>query len=152
MIDPKIYSALQLWANQVVQAAKANLKSAGRFATGTLYDSISYTITPDGDVNFFYEDYGNYVESGRKPGARMPPVGPIMQWAKVKGLPQFRDKKGRFISNESRGWIIAKAIGRDGFRPVKFFSNAFDIAIEEYPITIIEDVIAKKIEDSLPKE
>jgi hypothetical protein len=148
MIDPTIYKALQQWALQVVQLAKANLRGADRFATGTLYDSISYKITPDGDVDFFYEDYGDYVESGRKPGSRMPPVGPIMQWATAKRLPQFRDKKGRFISNESRGWLIARAIGRDGFRPVKFFSDAFDIAIEEYPVTVIEDSIAKEIENA----
>jgi len=146
MIDPKIYNAIQKWALQVIQLAKANLRGANRFATGTLYDSITFKISPEGDVDFLYEDYGDYVESGRKPGSRMPPVEPIMAWATAKRLPQFRDKKGRFISNEARGWLIARAIGRDGFRPVKFFSDAFDIAIEEYPVTVIEDSIAKQIE------
>ena len=147
MITPEIYNALQQWAINVVTLAKANLQNAGRVATGTLYESIGYEITPDGDVLFSYEDYGDYVESGRKPGSRMPPVAPIAAWAKVKGLPQFRDKKGRFLSNEQRGWILAKAIARDGFRPVRFFSDAFDLAIQEYPEDFIAAELAKQIEN-----
>ena len=60
-----------------------------------------------------------------------------------------RDKKGRFISNEARAFIIAKAIGRDGFRPVKFFNDALDLALNEYPVDAIEQAIVNKIESDL---
>jgi hypothetical protein len=145
-LSPKITNILQQWANNVVVIAQANLKNAGRFASGELYKSISYTITPEGDVNFSYEDYGEYVQSGRRPGARMPPIEPIKKWARIKGLPQFRDKKGKFISNEARAFIIARAIGRDGFRPVKFFDDALELALKEYPADALIDVIAEEFE------
>lgn len=150
MVDPNIYNALNEWAVQVVQLARNNLKNAGKVATGVLYDSISFKITQDGDVQFYYEDYGDNVEAGRKPGSRMPPVQKIIAWAKIKGLPQFRDKEtGRYLSHEQRGWMIAKAVARDGFRPIRFFSEAFDLAINQYPVEKIEDIIEKNIEKSM---
>lgn len=149
MIDPLIYNALNQWAVQVVQLARNNLKNAGKVATGVLYDSISFQITQEAEVKFYYEEYGDNVEAGRKPGSRMPPVQKIITWAKIKGLPQFRDKEtGRYLSHEARGWMIAKAVARDGFRPIRFFSEAFDLAIEQYPTEMIEEILAKNVENT----
>ncbi len=114
-MSPEEYNVYNNWGAQVVAQAKANLRQKNKIATGELYDSISYEVDPKGGVTFYYEDYGEYVESGRKKGI-MPPVGPLIQWAKIKGLEQFRDKKGRFISNEQRGWAIAMGIKKNGIK------------------------------------
>lgn len=39
------------------------------------------------DYNLFYNDYLEYIESGRKPFARKVPVQALIQWARRKGIP-----------------------------------------------------------------
>ena len=69
-------------------------------------------------------DYYYFVEQGRKPG-RFPPLNMISTWARVKKeIPQFRDKKGRFISNESRAFLIGQSIATYGFGATPFIDKA----------------------------
>jgi hypothetical protein len=74
-------------------------------------------------------DYYFFVEQGRKPG-RYPPLNMISTWARVKkGIPQFRDKKGRFISNEQRTFLIARSIAKYGFGATPFIDNAVNAVL-----------------------
>ena len=146
---PELTKAKAAWANHVCILAKNNLVRAHKIAVGTLMNSITYTINiQTGAVEFYYETYGEYVESGRKPGARMPPLGPILQWAKVKGM-KGRDKKtGRFITDKSLAWAIATAIKRDGIPAYPFFDMALAQATEQlYPE--LENAIVKDLENQL---
>jgi hypothetical protein len=69
-------------------------------------------------------DYYYFVEQGRKPG-RFPPLNMIRTWARVKKeVPQFRDKKGRFISNETRAYLIGRSIATYGFGGTPFIDGA----------------------------
>jgi len=70
--------------------------------------------------------YAKYVNYGRRAGAKMPPIEPIMEWAKSRGLPQWRTSSGKYMSNESRAWLISRKIGRDGIKPIPFFDIFFD--------------------------
>ena len=54
------------WAKDVVKLAKSNLIRGKKATPGTLMKSISYTIDPRTlQIDFYYEDYGEYVEMGR---------------------------------------------------------------------------------------
>lgn len=85
-----------------------------------LYNSISTTITEETNKIVFritMVQYGQYVESGRAAGKRMPPVNAIIKWIKSRHL-QGRDKKtGKFITHESFAWGIRKNIQKFGIRP-----------------------------------
>lgn len=132
----------ELWAKEVVKLAKSNLIRGKKNKPGTLLKSISYTIDQNLNIDFYYEDYGEYVESGRRKGARMPPQGPIAKWAKLRGLPKFRNKKGRYISNESRAFILAKSISIKGIKPFPFFTDAIEDSITKLQ-SELEDYIAQ---------
>lgn len=147
MIGPATYNAQLEWANQVVLLAKANLVRGRKIATGTLYNSVSYEVNRStGEIDFYYDDEGNFVESGRKPG-KFPPPQAIAKWAKIKGIPQFRDKKGRYISNDSRAFLLSRAIAKKGIRPFPFFTDALDQATQQL-YNNLEDALVKDIEDS----
>lgn len=93
--------------------------------TENLKKDISYRVVEkDGDYTLAFEipGYGIFVDEGRRAGAKMPPVDVIEKWAKKKGLPQFRDDRGRFTTNKSRAFLIARAIGRDGIKPRPFIN------------------------------
>lgn len=146
-MSPEEYNVYNNWGAQVVAQAKANLRQKNKIATGDLLDSISYEVDPKGGVTFYYEDYGEYVESGRKKGI-MPPVGPLIQWAKIKGLEQFRDKKGRFISNEQRGWMIAMGIKKNGIKAFPFYQDAIDQSMNDLAYQL-EEAVAIAVESDI---
>ncbi len=148
MIGPATYNAEVEWAQQVVALAKANLIRGRKIAAGTLYNSVSYNVNfSTGEIQFFYAQEGEFVESGRKPG-RFPPPQAIERWAKIKGIPRFRDKKGRYISNDARTFLLSRAIAKKGIRPFPFFTDAIERATQQL-YNNLEDALVKDLEDSL---
>lgn len=69
-------------------------------------------------------DYYYWVDQGRKPSFKYPPLDEIRAWTIAKPLPQFRDKKGRFISNKTRTFLTARSIKEYGFKGINFLSKA----------------------------
>lgn len=73
-----------------------------------------------------------YVENGRRAGARMPPLAPLMKWMRVKGLAHAgRDARGRFATAQvaddalrGAAFILARAIARRGLRGRNILKNA----------------------------
>lgn len=85
-------------------------------ATGELERSLAYQVTWNGssfEVDFTMVDYGVYVDRGRRPG-KQPPIGPIKEWARVRGLP------------ESIAFPVARTIGREGIAARPFFGSSVD--------------------------
>jgi hypothetical protein len=78
----------------------------------------------------------------------MPPVGPLIQWAKIKGLAQFRNDKGRFISNEQRGWAIAFGIKKNGIKAFPFYQDAIDQSMNDLEYQL-EEAIAQAAESDI---
>jgi len=149
MIGPKTYNAEVQWAIQVVNLAKQNLIRGKKIAAGTLLNSIAYQVNQStGEIQFSYAEEGDFVQAGRRRGARMPPPGAIAKWAKQKGIPQFRDKKGRFISNDSRTFLLSRSIAIKGIRPYPFFDDAVEQATEQL-YNDLEDALVLDIEDQL---
>jgi len=91
--------------------------------TDNLKNSLTYKITPDKNgwiLSFEFPDYAIFVNDGRKPNSKQPPIEPIKKWAIQKGLPDWKDDRGKFISENSRAFLIARAIGRRGIKPIPF--------------------------------
>lgn len=77
-----------------------------------IYREIDVIATHDGDLvfDFMLNNYLKYIESGRRAGAKMPPVKPIEDWAKKHGIP----------TDNSTIFLIRRAISREGIasRPI----------------------------------
>jgi hypothetical protein len=148
-IGPKLYQTSVEWAQHVVTLAKANLIRGKKVAAGTLYNSVSYSVNKlTGEIEFYYAEEGEFVESGRRKNSRFPPPGAIAKWAKEKGIPQFRDKKGRYISNDSRTFLLSRSIAIKGIKPFPFFTDAVEQATQQL-YNDLEDALIKDLEDSL---
>ena len=77
----------------------------------------------DGDsivVNLMLNHYVKYIESGRRRGAAMPPVEPIIRWMRKHHIP----------TDNSTVFLIRRAISRDGIKPRPFMEKAME-AIDE---------------------
>jgi len=156
MIVPEVYNAYNKWASMVVGQAKANLLRGKKDATKKLSNSIVYEIVsdPNGDfgagVEFYYLDYGDNVEWGRKkyPNRGINPEGEffskLLNWIKVKPIPRFRDKKGRYISYQSQAFLIGRAINKKGIKPFPFMTDAVEQSQNDL-LYMLEEALADAI-------
>lgn len=83
-----------------------------------LYRELSVRSTSDGDLVFdlMLNDYIQYIENGRRKGAKFPPIEPILQWCRKKGLP----------TDNSTIFLIRRAISRDGIAARPIMARVFD--------------------------
>ena len=142
--------AMQKFGGNVVKEGRSILKKKKKTTSrNTLYNDFDYLVTATKDevtLEFQFggaEDYwqfvdegvrgvGGYKGSGKmrgqgspfKYGSKMPPRQPLINWIKNKPI-KGRDKKGRFITNNSLGFLIQRAIYQRGLTRTQFFSKPF---------------------------
>ena len=136
------YNTLVEWASNVTAQAKANILRKNKVATGNLYESITFDVLPDGTVDFYYDDAGDFVESGRRKGARFPPPAPILKWIKIKGIKGRDTKTGRFIKDKALVFLFQRAISRDGIKAVPFMQLAIDKATQQLMVELEQSIAA----------
>ena len=109
------------------------------------YKNLKVIAKNDGDLVFdiILNDYLEFIESGRRKGADMPPVEPIVRWARSRGIP----------TDNSTIFLIRRAISRDGIAPRPFMATVMEqIALNmENLYDKIFDEITKLINDFFNK-
>lgn len=82
------------------------------------YKNLKVIAKNDGDLVFdiILNDYLEFIESGRRKGADMPPVEAIVEWAKKHGIP----------TDNSTIFLIRRAISRDGIAPRPFMATVME--------------------------
>ena len=101
---------LTVFAKDTIAGMVRTIKNKNKVATGNLIRSFGYkvvTTLKDISVEIDFDDYGEFVDEGRKPG-KQPPVSAIAKWCQVKGIPT------------SAAFPIAKAIGKKGIKGIHF--------------------------------
>lgn len=112
--------AMDKYGQALVIEIVKELKNADKVATGALARSIDYELIEALDsiaVNILALDYMDVVDGGRRKGAKAPPTDKIVKWMKVKKI-RGRDKRGRFIKDNSAAFLIARSIGKRGIKGV----------------------------------
>lgn len=110
-----------------------------------IYKNLQVIAKNDGDLVFdiLLNDYLTYIESGRRKGAKMPPVEPIVRWARSRGIP----------TDNSTIFLIRRAISRDGIRPRPFMATVMeqiDLDMPNWYDKIFDEII-KLINDFFNK-
>lgn len=105
-----------------------------------LHDESNVQADSIEDYNLFYNDYLEYIESGRKPFARKVPVRALVEWARRKG-----------VSDDSNTiYAIRESIYQKGIkaRPIlQYFEQELDDLWESDLSDKIFDTITKKLDD-----
>jgi len=155
--------AMQKLGSNVIKEGRSILKKKNKQTKqNTLYNDFDYLVTAsDSSVTLEFEfggaeDYWAFVDEGvrgaggfkgsgkmRGQGSpfkfstKMPPRQPLINWIKNKPI-KGRDKKGRFISNESLGFLIQRAIYQRGLTRTQFFSKPFTQELDNQMENITE--------------
>ena len=100
--------------------------------------NVTYSIS-NNTVIINIPSYAIFIEQGRRPLSKMPPLNVILAWVKRKRI-KGRDKKsGRFIKDNVLVFLIARAIARRGIRPRPFLKKANQIIGNEVAETFALD-------------
>ena len=149
MKAPSLENFLKTFGNKVVDEAKKSLKKQkGDTALG---QSIRVKVVPTAtgfDTMFYMNDYGTYLDEGvsgtkvshsftdakgktRKSSYsytnKQPPSGIIEKWIKKKGIKGRSSKTGRFITNKSLSFLIARSIKLKGLKSLSFFQKPLGV-------------------------
>lgn len=112
----KLYQTLKDIGSDYVKNLKLDIQNKDKIATGDLYNSINYEILPErGDkliLLLYAASHLEYVQNGRRPGAKPPPYRKLIPWINVRGI-KFQGK-----STNTTAIIIARSIGKKGIKPV----------------------------------
>ena len=133
---------------EVVQAIRVELARVGlvpsRLATSTQFKAAATQVA------VLMADYYRFVESGRKPGSRMPPEAPILAWMKREGIARGRENEILYA--------IRKSIAIKGIRPRPFLLRAVREAganripqVFRFEVAAIGEEYAQNLKDTLQK-
>ncbi len=69
----------------------------------------------------------------------MPPLAPLIKWAKFRNI-RLRDNKGKFAKGNYRtiGFILQKRIFAQGIKPSLFFTKPFTRAFKNLPEEVVD--------------
>tara|TARA_R110002012_G_scaffold158644_1_gene320080 strand:+ start:1719 stop:2225 length:507 start_codon:yes stop_codon:yes gene_type:complete len=151
--------ALNKFGKFVIQQARSRLTKGKKNVNKKLYNSLEYLPFTDGNfigVKFFMEQYGkfqdqgvkgtksNYTENKKSPfsyKSKMPPPKAFKDFIKRKGI-KGRDKKtGRFITDKSLQYLIARSVFQKGIKASMFFTKPFNQAFEKLPQELQENFV-----------
>jgi hypothetical protein len=153
---------------EVVEAAQRNLgatrkingKTRRRVASGRLKDGLAFKnltrnnrpVLQFGVNDATLKNYADVIEFGRRPGAKPPPVQPIIDWMKIKPI-RLRSKEGGFVKTTESGirsaaFLIARSIGKRGIVGIKYYTEALQTVLENRGDDILK-AMEKEIETRL---
>ena len=129
-------------------------------ASGTLSKSLDYDIKEvngDAEVYFEMEDYGIFIDEGRKAG-KVSRSARIDKWAKNKGLKPrvFKDgKMGGYAKDTQQArkamdFMIRRKIQAFGYEKTEFFTEPFNNELNKLTKTL-EDALADDMVKSFDK-
>lgn len=126
-----------------VKEMKAQLQKMDGVLTGRLLESISYEVkeTRTGyTLQIYMEDYGQYVNSGRKKGSKQPPPAAMMNFVRQANI---RPRKGQSL--ESVAFLIGRSIANNGIRPRPFIDKGLQV-VDKRLEAVLEDAFINTIE------
>jgi hypothetical protein len=90
-----------------------------KIASGKLQDSISAEVSSNA-IGIKMENYGQFVQSGRKKGEKGVPISALVKWIKDRNI------RSKDLTDRQLAFAIQRNIKKFGIRP----SNWFDVAID----------------------
>lgn len=146
--------ALNDFGQKIVDNYKAELEACN-YQDGQLYRTLSYSVKTDNSswlISISLEEYWRYIENGRRPGAKMPPLDVIEKWINVRQIipHSMTLKSGKTVipSVKQLSFLIARSIGRRGIPPKPLFKKSFEAAKQQF-IQVIKDAITQDIKENL---
>ena len=118
----ELHQVLEDYAREAEEMYKYQLSLGGKTASRKLIDTVkSWVIVGENsyEVTLRLQDYWKYIEDGRKPGGKFPPVSALMNWILVKPILPRPDASGKMqkLRPKSLAFLIGRKIKEEGIEP-----------------------------------
>lgn len=120
------------------------LVSNGKLASSTLLNSLKHEVrqTLRGvEVVGTMVYYGQFVNNGRKIGAKGVPIQVLMDWIKLKGI------ESDITRAKSIAFAIQRSIKLNGIKPLPFIENAIKGSIQQ-----IDNIAGNAFDEQIARE
>lgn len=117
-----IRNTIQTWCDSTTKALVKSYDEQDRRASGAWAESLENQIQESKTgykISFLAAYYTYWMERGRKPSAKFPPIDAIRKWIEAKGI--LADG----ISLNSLAFLIARKIAREGYKGRPVVENVF---------------------------
>jgi len=154
-MDSKVQKVLDDFGKRVTKLAKINvgatrtvngkrrkIDNSGKLRKSIKYNTIVSKSQRSFEFNIVTEDYGVYVDKGRKAGKGIP-QRELLKWIKSKPI-RVRDLKTKsFVKQtesniKSLAFLINRKIKEKGIAATNFLSDPFEKEFKELPDDLIE--------------
>lgn len=144
--------ALEKFRRFVAQQSRSRLSKLKKNDTKGLYKRLDgvLKVSPNSFHLSWDLGYGNFQDKGVSGTeqkydtpysykSKMPPIKPLADWAKRKGI-RLRDEKGKFQKGNYNtiGFLIARSIQKKGLKPSLFFTKPFEQGFKKLPDEVIK--------------
>ena len=146
----RLEEALQIFGEEYIEEMAKILRKQDKIASGDLIRSLDTRVLKTGfgtsyTLKILAEEYLKYIESGRKPNSKAPPVEDengdgILKWTRQKGIP------------EGLAYPIAKSIGIKGIKPVDVIAKAFDQVTRSIEFRRLENGVSDWVDDLISEK
>ena len=149
-----VNSVLEEYAEKFADLYKRNLEDDDKKASGNLIKTSIQTNGETLEVKLEMPDYYNYVEKGRKPGGKFPPIDVIEKWIQDKRI-RPENRGGGLPTQRQLAFLIGRKIAEEGIKPGNYVINtikelndiyvekikeALDIDLEEYQLKVLDEI------------
>lgn len=128
----------------IVEGLRESIFQKGISSSGDLAASIKPIVTIErGKATMLQIEmagYAQFVEDGRRKGAKQPPSTAIKEWIQQKGI-----SKPTKYSLDSFAFVIARSISRKGIKPRPFIQTTVDSTMKNKGYDLILDGILKDL-------
>ena len=128
----------------ITEGLRESLFQKGISSSGDLAASIKPIVTIEKGKATILEiemaGYAQFVEEGRRKGAKQPPSTAIKEWIVQKGI-----RKPQKYSLDGFAFVIARSISRKGIKPRPFIQTTIDNTMKNRGYDLILDGIIKDI-------
>lgn len=123
------------------------------YSPSPLMDSLRHEVTFQFDkgylselkVNFIGNQYGLYLDGGRKPGGKRVPLPALIAWAQRRPVIWTNQQTGRQYTPEQVAWIARNKIFAKGIAPRNFIrpsiQNGLEFAKQQLGTAILDNAV-----------
>lgn len=115
--DEGLKDALKIFGEAYVAELSIMLRKEDKVASGKLLKSLDTRVIKTAmgtiyTIQLIAEDYLEYVDGGRRPNKKPPPIQAIRKWVRFKGIPL------------NAAYPIARSIGKKGIKPTNVIQKS----------------------------